>query len=306
MIKTFSYLFILVSFLSGIHLFASTPTQSKLPVGALVDSCFLDNGIIKVGVDLNTGGCIFYVGYSDSDENFVNHRDNGRYIQQSFYGERDGSTWAGKPWSWNPIQGGGCGVAGNPKAKVVSHKLTDEQLYVWTMPKHWATGNNVHEIKMEQWITISDSVVHVKYKAGNIGKKSHPKGHCELPAIFLDHKYGNLVLYKGKSPWTNDTLYDTIPPFKNRRFENLKEQWAAYVDDNGYGIGFYFPESDVITTYRRGDGSQAGTLGRDCSYLAPVRSFEFSPGAELEYDLFITVGTVGQIRNRFYKLAGRM
>lgn len=46
---------------------------------------FLDNGTIRLGVDLARGGCISYFSPSGRDENVVNNFDLGRQIQMSFY-----------------------------------------------------------------------------------------------------------------------------------------------------------------------------------------------------------------------------
>ena len=64
------------------------------------------NGEIRIGVKKTSGGAIGYLSPAQSSHNLLNHFDHGRLIQQSYYGDRDGSTWAGKPWRWNPVQGG--------------------------------------------------------------------------------------------------------------------------------------------------------------------------------------------------------
>ena len=46
---------------------------------------FLDNGVIRLGVDLDRGGVISYLSLSGRDENVVNNYDLGRQIQMSFY-----------------------------------------------------------------------------------------------------------------------------------------------------------------------------------------------------------------------------
>lgn len=75
---------------------------------------YLSNGIIKIGLDMTAGGSIFY--FADSTgRNLLNHYDKGRFIQQSYYGKKDGSVWANKQWCWNPIQGGGYNTNDNPK-----------------------------------------------------------------------------------------------------------------------------------------------------------------------------------------------
>ena len=67
---------------------------------------FLDNGTIRVGVDKSRGACIGFFGETGTERNVLNHYDHGRFIQQSYYGDPDGSDWNGKPWRYNPIQGG--------------------------------------------------------------------------------------------------------------------------------------------------------------------------------------------------------
>ena len=64
--------------------------------------------------DLTRGGAIGYIAKAGEVRNFVNIADEGRYIQQSYYGGRcvdrrsegQAETWS--PWAWNPIQVGDC------------------------------------------------------------------------------------------------------------------------------------------------------------------------------------------------------
>ncbi len=46
---------------------------------------FLDNGVIRVGVDTAAGGAISLLGPSGSEDNLVNTWDLGRYVQQSYF-----------------------------------------------------------------------------------------------------------------------------------------------------------------------------------------------------------------------------
>ncbi len=264
--------------------------------------CYLDNGKIKVGVDLSTGGCIHFVGNSGSDVNLINHKDNGRYIQQSFYGEADGSVWGGKDWVWNPIQGGGCGVVGNPKSKVIDKIITANEIYAKTIPTHWATGESVNDLVLEEYISLDEDVIHIKYKVENIGDVNHKPNRSELPAVFIDYNYGDMVFYYGDKPWTGDELKYFDPKQNNTRFEGLKEHWVAFLNENGTGIGVFFPESDDITCYRKGDGTKTGPKGSDCSYFAPVKPLAISVGFKYEYNVYITLGDISKIRENFYKI----
>jgi len=112
------------------------------------DGAFLDNGTVRLGVDLGAGGSIFYFAQSTTQRNLLNHRDLGRFIQQSYYGKKDGSLWAKKPWCWNPVQGGGYK---GQQARLLEKKIEKETLYIRSMPKHWATGADVPEITTHCW-----------------------------------------------------------------------------------------------------------------------------------------------------------
>ena len=60
------------------------PKKRELPKEKM---SFIDNGTIKVGVNLALGGAITWVSKSGSRENVVNSHDLGRQIQMSYYSE---------------------------------------------------------------------------------------------------------------------------------------------------------------------------------------------------------------------------
>ncbi len=67
------------------------------------------------------------------------------------------------------------------------------------------------------------------------------------------------------------------------------------MDDNDFGLGVYVPIAERLTCYRF---SQRGNPGA-CSYFAPLTRFAVTPGKDFRYDLYLTIGTPGQIRERF-------
>ena len=73
-----------------------------------VNGTYINNGVVQLGVDMDRGGAVFHFSEVNTKRNLLNHADEGRFIQQSYYGEADGSDWNGQSWVWNPIQGGGC------------------------------------------------------------------------------------------------------------------------------------------------------------------------------------------------------
>jgi hypothetical protein len=94
---------------------------------------WLENGEIKVGVDLSLGGAITWLS-KGGGENRVNNFDHGRQIQLSYFsGPVPFGTAEQKPsehWrhlGWNPIQAGDDFRNGS---EVVEHRNDDRGIYV--------------------------------------------------------------------------------------------------------------------------------------------------------------------------------
>jgi hypothetical protein len=161
------------------------------------DEKFLENDRVKIGVDLTSGGSIFWLSEKTNERNLLNHADRGRFIQQSYYGKPDGSKWGDKPWRWNPVQGGD--YKGRP-AKLLDSKVTADSLYVKSVPVNWAGGEDVEDCRMEEWITLEGELAHVRLRFSYNGTEAHPATHQELPAVFVDYALADLVCYQGEKP----------------------------------------------------------------------------------------------------------
>ena len=72
------------------------------------------------------------------------------------------------------------------------------------------------------------------------------------------------------------------------------------MDDDGWGIGVWFPGTVEMTAYRFEGPS--GPQGSGCSYFAPIKQFAITPGLEYEYDVYLTIGRVDEIRATVYRL----
>lgn len=257
---------------------------------------FIDDGTIRLGVKLTSGAGIAWFSQSNSETNLINHSDHGRLIQQSYYGNEDNSFWNKTPWRWNPVQGGDW--KGSP-AKVLEIRSTTNSLYSKTLPKHWATGADLTNAVMEQWISLTGPVAHVQFKFSYAGDVTHVERDQEIPAVFIQPEYENLVLYDGDKPWTNGELNRSRPGWPNEG-RKTTEHWAAYVNNSDVGIGVLVPVADRLTCYRFGDGKREHG---SCSYFAPLTSFAIKPGFVFEYDAYLTLGSVEQIRQRFQSLS---
>lgn len=254
---------------------------------------FIDNGKLKIGVDLTSGGSIFWFSELPADRNLLNHADRGRFIQQSYYGKEDGSVWATKPWRWNPVQGGD--YKGKP-ACVLEVRANKESLYSRSVPVNWAGGQEIENCRMEQWITFSDTLARIRFRFVYSGNDKHPPRHQELPAVFTDYDLTDLVYFDGPKPWTGAPIKKDRPGWPNEQ-RTTTENWAGFVGADGRGVGVSFPGTDRITTYRHPGPS--GPKGGGCSYFAPIRTMAIQPGTDFRYEIALTIGTAGEMRARF-------
>jgi len=269
---------------------------SSLHAGLMPDPEFIDNGVIRLGVDRSAGGAIFHFGPSgEGAPNLLNHYDKGRFIQQSYYGREDGSEWAGKPWRWNPVQGGGYR---GESAEEVTVEPDGHALKIASKPRHWATGKVVSDARMESFITLEGPVAKICFTFRYDGTENHPARHQEMPAVFVDADYPNLVF------GVDGVMQRKVPGWPNERVI-AADSWAAYVNDKDEGIGIFFPGTTEVTCYRYNGDGKTGPAGSACSYFAPVRTLAITPGSGLSYQVFLTVGNTEEIRQRFRAIRAR-
>ncbi len=261
---------------------------------------FLDNGKIRLGVNMDAGGSIGWFSHSHAQANLLNAFDHGRYVQQSYYGDRDGSDWDGKPWRYNPVQGGSW--KGVP-ATILEKREMKHSLYVKTQPRQWASGADVGDMIFEEWLTLEGGHARLKFRMTFTGTAEHKPTHQEMPAIFVAPRCSTLVFCeKGSAAWTSPLVRrQPGPPGARDAIVSFAEPWAAWVDNNGEGLGVYFPHTDFATTYR-----VSSTGVGDCSYIAPLQTFALKPGLVKEYEAVLAIGTAEQIRAAFKKLHQRL
>ncbi|MBT7255157.1 MAG: sulfatase-like hydrolase/transferase, partial [Planctomycetaceae bacterium] len=255
------------------------------------DWYFLDNGLIRIGVDRSRGAGIGYLSPSTTHGNVLNHFDEGRFIQQSYYGKKDGSMWNGKPWNYNPVQGGSW--KGDSSQILEFHKHNLEQtIFSRVQPQHWATGATCPEAVMQQTISLDGEVARVQFQWTYSGENQMLARHQEMPAVFVDAALENLV-YRDQGK-----LERRVPQWPNE-YGTASGQWFAYVDKSDWGIGVFTPGTTSFTCYRaKGNGKQ-GPQGSACFYVAPLRTFSLSTGQVVRYDVYLTLGKLADIEKRF-------
>lgn len=251
---------------------------------------YLDNHQVRLGIDLSAGACIGWFSRAGSPDNLLNAYDVGRYVQQSYYGDPDGSDWNGKPWRYNPVQGGSWR---NQPAEVVEVRQEPNLLYARITPRHWATGALLQEVTLEQWLHLEGRQARMKFKLTYTGDKTHAPHHQELPALFVKPSLDTLVFVDPEG-----TLQRQQPGFPNAYVRLGNEPWIAWVNpqDHDTGLGLLMPHTQEVTIYRVRNGNQG-----DCSYLAPIQTFALKPGFVFEYEVALTFGTLEEIRAAFRK-----
>jgi hypothetical protein len=271
-----------------------------------------DNGVLKVKLDLTRGGAISYVSLSGSNRSLVNIHDEGRYIQQSYYAgksinrQADGQSPAWSPWSWNPIQ---VGDSYNNRAKILAYKQKGDTLYTKCIPMLWDMNNMPAEAEMEQWTILKGNVIEVHnkltcHRTDNIYGENIADDQ-ELPAVYPISALKNLYTYLGNSPFTNDSLDN--PSVVNLssgfwgRYPNVSEHWMAFVDSSKWGLGVYNP--NCISFLAGMAGSPGGSvMDASTSYIAPTKKEILNKNSLFEYDYYIIVGNVNEIRAKVYQL----
>lgn len=288
---------------------AEAPSDGPWKEPLMEDKFWLCDGKLQIGVDLDRGGSIFHFSEVGTKRNLVNHADEGRLVQQSYYGAGDGSSWNGKAWPWNPIQGGGSDGTG---ARVLEQRMAGDTLVIVSEPVNWGTGpdgrcRRITEATMTSRIYLHpDGYAEIDYTFDYFGETIHPVCSQEMPAFFCDWDLPNLVYYDGAAPWTGDALTSVVPALlndvTNPNAEVVRtEEWAAYVDGSGWGIGIYTPGTPLMIFYRAGTGP-GGAFSPSCSYLAAIRSFAVLPGSTVNYRVYLKIGTVEEIRSAFSAL----
>src|ERR1022692_631337 len=166
---------------------------------------FLDNGQIRVGVDLDKGGSIVYLAKRQGP-NLINGADLGRQIQMSFYsgpvpftpnGKQPSKDWAGL--GWNPIQTGDCY---HHPSRTLEFRSDAKSLYLKCIPMQWPLDNEPGECTFEAWISLKSSTVQVRNRLLNHRSDAtqYPARGQELPAIYTNGPWYRPSGYPGGKP----------------------------------------------------------------------------------------------------------
>ncbi len=266
---------------------------------------YIDNGTIKLGVNLELGGAITYIADSSKGKNLVNNWDWGRQIQMSFFAEPRPYIEKGqkpkKHWDhigWNPIQAGDDYGNGS---KVVEFKKKKTSLYVKCIPMQWPLNNVPGECTYECWIELKNNTIQVRARFNNArsDKNKYIGRHQELPAVYSNGEYYRLLTYRGDKPFTGDKV-DRIPKKKGDGFPweywFATENWAALVNDKDWGLGIYKPDNYLFIGGFAGKEGRGGTHDSPTGYIAPLHTEILDHNITYDYNYTLILGSLNDIR----------
>lgn len=210
--------------------------------------------------------------------NVINAYDRGRGVQQSVYGDPDGSLWNTHPWMENWVQGGSW-LGKSPV--VVRKQVTPSSLLAVTRGIHWATGE-AGPVLFTQRAVLQGPVLTVTYAMDYQGDTNQARDQ-EYPAVFANPQYDEF--------WRIDGRVD-IPELNAQggSYGALPNGFAAWVNGRLYGLGIRSSAAERFTAYR-----VKGPAG--CSYVAPIRAVSLTPG-QSSYTVKLTVGSMPALRSR--------
>ena len=275
---------------------------------------FLDNGEVRIGMDLALGGAVTFISSKDHPGNIINSADLGRQIQMSHYsgpwpyevgGKKPNKAWAGL--GWNPIQTGDC--YGNP-SKVVEHRNDGQQLYIKCVPMQWPLNNVPGDCVFETWTGLEGPVIHMRFRCTNRRSDQTAYRPCpqELPAVYTISKLCRLMSYTGDKPFAQDTLTqvtnDWRKPWPWTRFV-ATERWAALVDDGGWGLGVFKDDGGEFHGGIYGEARSDDPKDGSTAYVAPIHVENFDYNIVYEHRTAFVVGSLADIRKRCNEMATR-
>jgi hypothetical protein len=272
----------------------------------------LDNGVLHMKADLTRGGAICYLSKSGDKRNIVNIGDEGRYIQQSYYAghalnrQAEGQDPNWSPWTWNPIQ---VGDVYRNRAQISDYSITGDTLYVKCIPMLWDMDNRPAEAIMEQWTIMQGNVLHV-WNRLTCQRTDSIYGDSilndqELPAVYVISALRNLYSYFGDQPFTHQPVdHPCVTNLSSGfwgRYGMVSEHWMAFTDDDLWGIGVYNPRcSNFLAGMSGVTGQEANSSST--GYIAPVKKEALGKNSIYEYDYYLIVGTLNQIRDEIYMI----
>ena len=258
--------------------FAGSGASSSSQLGM----SFLDDGAVRVGVNLDDGGKITYLAAASGEE--------GTGAQNMLFELEP--AFSGGPFSPYGIGWG----ANEDGALVVSHFNDGSTIYTKSAP--WSC-----ECLIETWVRLHGRVVSVRHRLTSFRSDAtrYPASWQELPALYTAGRTYRIYAYDGAAPYTSAPLTE-VTAFPGQFFQptnhttlNATEHWAAVVDDNNFGVGIFKPMTTTIAAIPGTDEAAEYPWSVN-GYLAPAAPEIIDANAVYSYSYSLVVGSLESIR----------
>ena len=273
---------------------------------------WLDNGQIRLGVDLTIGGAVTYLADATEKQNVINSHDWGRQVQMSFYsgpnpfepnGKKPRPSWAAL--GWNPIQSGDCY---DNRSEVIDHRNDGREIYVKCIPMHWPLENQPGQCTFECWYRLEGRTVQVRSRLLNARSDTtqYSARSQELPAVYTNGPYHKLMTYTGDQPFADGPLVE-IPkqnhPPGGIRWEHWKatENWAALVNEDDWGLGVWHPGVYSFIGGFAGKPGRGGPKDGPTGYIAPLHREILDHNIDYDYRYVLILDDLASIRRYIYE-----
>ncbi len=238
---------------------------SSAEAGQSAGVSYLDNGTIRLGVDLDDGGKIVSLSRSRGPRADVIHD-----VQQSY---RDGA--------WHVAASGG---------DVVDATNDGSTIYTKVVPQ--TDEGTSCACVFETWVTLAGSTAQVRNRltSDRTDEGPRPPTAQELPALRTTGTAYRLFTYDGRAPYTGGA----VRRIGERASFAAAEHWAALVGTGGRGVGLFVPE---VTRFRGIPGTSAAVdRGGVNGYLTATTPEILDARVVYSYRYALVLGTLRQIR----------
>lgn len=282
---------------------------------------YIEGSRYILGIDLKWGGSINHVEDKECPmedvTNMCNKHDEGRLIQQSYYGVFyyadqyvEGGYQGVEGVAYNPVQGGD---VNKRDSRIIDFKIEKDRIYIKAQPLDWPLKNSLTPSYMENEYVVKDEYIEVFNRFTDFSGWTHPVLDQELPAVYTVNCFDTFVWYDGGKPWTGDALstitdWSNVDPNTNKssHYIQLKEPntetWFAMINGEAqYGLGIYVPNVDRVLTmrYLSGQRGSSDAKGNPCSYISPLNRIAIKSFEPIEYSYLLVAGNLEEIREVF-------